>query len=380
MIIGAQPLRAFMANFSGKMTWFAWDRDFRWFRLSPFRTAAEDTRDSRLRAARALLAAANCRDQGRSRVPRLSILIPCLGGAAEFDSTLVSVLQNRPAKCEVIVLHPQKYDDPYGLSDEVDFVRVSEARTITRLVNEGLRIASGDVVHIVGCGLQVEEGWTEPAMRHFRDGNVAAVAPLMNLQGQEIAGACFSRGGRRTLVSNGSAPAKAFGPTLMSGFFRNEILQATKGFEESLGDELADVSLALTLERLRFKIVFEARSRLIADEKPVVGRSNPFKVGSRAERLYRRHAAWRGLVGSRLAHPFAVAHDAIAGPAGTGFLRLIGRLGALADRSSAEEYEKWLDQVRQRLESDESPTISVMPRQTGKPVVDSTAPSRRKAA
>src|SRR5436305_571247 len=36
-------------------------------------------------------------------VPRLSIIIPCLGGAAEFDGTLVSVLQNRPADCEVLV-------------------------------------------------------------------------------------------------------------------------------------------------------------------------------------------------------------------------------------------------------------------------------------
>lgn len=313
-------------------------------------------------------------------MPRLSILIPCLGGAAEFDSTLVSVLQNRPAKCEVIVLHTQKYDDPYGLSDEVDFVRVSDARTMTRLINEGLRVASADVVHIVASGLEVEEGWTEPAMRHFRDSAVAAVAPLVNLHGQGIAGACFSRGGRRTLVSSGSVPAKAFGPTLMAGFFRNEVLHAAKGFEESFGDELADVSLALTLERLGFKSVFEAHSRLSAGEKLAIGRSNPFKVGSRAEKLFRRHAAWRGLLGSRLAHPFAVAHDAIAGPAGTGFLRLIGRLGALADRSSAEEYEKWLDQVRHRLESDEPPTIAVIPRQTGQRAASSTTQSRRKAA
>ena len=313
-------------------------------------------------------------------MPRLSILIPCLGGAAEFDSTLVSVLQNRPAKCEVIVLHTQKYDDPYGLSDEVDFVRVSDGRAITHLINAGLRVANGDVVHVVASGLEVAEGWTEPAMRHFRDSGVAAVAPLVNVQGQEIAGACFSRGGRRTLVSGDSVPAKAFGPTLMTGFFRNETLQATEGFEESLGDELADVSLALTFERLGFKSVFEAESRLAASELPPIGRSNPFKVGSRAEKLFRRHAAWRGLVGSRLAHPFAVAHDAIAGPAGTGFLRLIGRLGAFANRSSAEEYEKWLDQVRQRLESDERPTIAVIPRQTGKRAGSSAAQSRRKAA
>ena len=55
-------------------------------------------------------------------VPRLSIVIPCLGGAADFDGTLVSVLQNRPADCEVLVLHTEPYDDPYGLRNEVRFM------------------------------------------------------------------------------------------------------------------------------------------------------------------------------------------------------------------------------------------------------------------
>jgi len=55
-------------------------------------------------------------------VPRLSIVIPCLGGAAEFDATLVSVLQHRPADCEVLVIHNEPYDDPYALGHEVRFV------------------------------------------------------------------------------------------------------------------------------------------------------------------------------------------------------------------------------------------------------------------
>ena len=69
------------------------------------------------------------RDKERP-VPRLSIIIPCLGGGAEFDGTLVSVLQNRPADCEVIVAHTDDYGDPYALRGEVEFVHGSAAVAI----------------------------------------------------------------------------------------------------------------------------------------------------------------------------------------------------------------------------------------------------------
>src|SRR5437773_6639777 len=89
-------------------------------------------------------------------VPRLSIIIPCLGGAAEFDATLVSVLQNRPTDCEVLVLHTEPYDDPYSLGDEVRFIE-SHAGSLVELLNIGVEQASGEVLHIVGCGLEATE-------------------------------------------------------------------------------------------------------------------------------------------------------------------------------------------------------------------------------
>ena len=46
-------------------------------------------------------------------MPRLSIVIPCAQDTAWFESTLASVLQNRPADCEVLVVQPREYDDPY---------------------------------------------------------------------------------------------------------------------------------------------------------------------------------------------------------------------------------------------------------------------------
>src|SRR5438034_11152759 len=86
-------------------------------------------------------------------VPRLPIIIPCLGGAAELDGTLVSVLQNRPADCEVLVAHTEPYDDPYSLRSEVSFFH-TPAASLVELLNAALEATTGEVIHIVGCGLE----------------------------------------------------------------------------------------------------------------------------------------------------------------------------------------------------------------------------------
>jgi len=62
-------------------------------------------------------------------VPRLSIVIPVLGDPRKLDDTLVSVLENRPAHCEILVVHNEPYDDPYQLSNEVCFIEAWRVRT-----------------------------------------------------------------------------------------------------------------------------------------------------------------------------------------------------------------------------------------------------------
>ena len=52
-------------------------------------------------------------------MPRLSIVIPCAQDAERFETTLASVLQNRPGDCELLLIQPRSYDDPYELADEV---------------------------------------------------------------------------------------------------------------------------------------------------------------------------------------------------------------------------------------------------------------------
>ncbi len=44
--------------------------------------------------------------------PRLSIIVPYCRDEAAFETTLVSVLENRPNQCEVLVPHDGSYQDP----------------------------------------------------------------------------------------------------------------------------------------------------------------------------------------------------------------------------------------------------------------------------
>ncbi len=291
-------------------------------------------------------------------MPRLSIVIPCVGGAADFDGTLVSVLQHRPADCEVLVVHAQPYDDPYGLADEVEF-HLHRGGSLIGLINAGLAQARGEIVHVVGCGLEATEGWTDAAVAHFADADVASVSPLVLAADQQTivsAGVRFSRGGVRKLVTDrrlllpgaGRLRASVQGPALLAAFYRREALAALDGLDESLGAELADADAALALQALSHLHVCEPAARLIQITRPDPA-SDPMNLvaGRAAERLFWRHAAPQGLALSLALHGCTLAtllltrRETIAS--------LAGRAASCLELGSVSRYQQRLSAARQRL-------------------------------
>jgi hypothetical protein len=293
-------------------------------------------------------------------VSRLSIVIPCLGGAAEFDGTLVSVLQNRPADCEVLVVHTEPYDDPYKLDGEVRFVE-TKADSLVELLNIGIHEAAGEIVHVVSCELESCESWTKPALAHFDDPEVAAVSPLVLGADRETivaAGVRWSLGGARRLVhdrrvaspGSGRLRATILGPTLAAAFYRRDVLAAIGGFDVSLGAELADVSLALSIQSLGRLHVCEPASQLVQRNNQPAAISGSFGSGRGAERLFWRHAAERGLAVSLALHPLAVVGDIIRCGATLSLLAsLVGRATACLELGAVKRYEQRLAEARQRL-------------------------------
>jgi hypothetical protein len=324
-------------------------------------------------------------------VPRLSIIIPCLGGAADFDGTLVSVLQNRPADCEVLVAHSEPYSDPYALRGEVHFVE-SPAGSLVELLNAGLNATRGEVVHILGCGMEASEGWTAPALAHFDDQEVAAVSPVVLSADQETvvaAGIRWSLGGARHIVADnrvlsrgsGRLRAKILGPLLTAAFYRRDVLVALGGWEPSLGDELADVAVALAIQSLGRLHVSEPASQLLGSGASLPASLAGFNAARSAERLFCRSAAAHGWTLALALHALTVAGDAVRhAPRLLALQSLAGRAAAWLELGALRAYEKRLSTASDSLAELAELRVSVrkQPKRT-RQKIDSAIPQRRAA-
>lgn len=111
-------------------------------------------------------------------VCRLSIIVPYSRDEAAFEASLVSVLENRPEFCEVIVSHDGQYMDPFDLGDEVRFVIAPAADTIT-LIRTAVAAAMGRVVHVMMGGVRATENWSDEPVSLFEQADLACVAPII---------------------------------------------------------------------------------------------------------------------------------------------------------------------------------------------------------
>jgi hypothetical protein len=327
--------------------------------------------------------------QGSPAVSRLSIVIPCLGGAADFDGTLVAVLQHRPADCQLIVVHRQPYDDPYRLGGEVEFHERPQAGSLCDLLNAGIELAEASIVHVLACGLEPVEGWTEPALAHFRDEEVAAVAPaLLDASGTKLlaAGVRLSAGGSRCVLrdrrlllpGSGHLRAAIRGPTLTAGFYRREVLEILGGFDAAATDRLADVALALDLEALELRTQLEPASRIARVIDPLfTAPDNAFARGRAAERLFWQNAGNVGLPLALAAHALTATASTLAdlpNPAG-----LVGRTLALCEVGSVRRREARLAAAADRLAARAEESILPLRRELSAVPSRQTAQKRRAA-
>ena len=111
--------------------------------------------------------------------PRLTILLPAhtegRDGFNPFEETLLSVLENRPAGCEIVCVHNGTYDDPFELLDEVRFVP-TESKCLVDAIAAGCDAAWGRYVHVLSGGLRATSDWTDAPLDAFGDFDVGAVS------------------------------------------------------------------------------------------------------------------------------------------------------------------------------------------------------------
>lgn len=297
-------------------------------------------------------------------VPALSIIIPALGRVELLERGLVSVLANRPADCEVLVVLNDDYDDPYDLTDEVRFINAPQGAGWAESIAAGLAAASADVVHLLAPGSEVEEGWTEPALAHFDDPQVAAVAPWISTMSakpaKSIVGVRYRAAGLRRLhkvrrwgrerARKKLAGKSILGPVAEAGFWRRALLdELLPPSAEAVGDELADVDVALCLGQLGYRALIEPDSRVtlstpIAAPPTTFGQS--LRRARRAERLFWRHAAQIGRLRSALVHPLVLLDDLLAaGPRGALVARWLGRTAALFELRAYRQHRQRMSEL-----------------------------------
>ena len=265
---------------------------------------------------------------------QLSIVIPKSAGAAQFEETLASVLGNRPDNCEVVVVTAGQYDDPYDLADEVDFVEAEPEAGLLDLINAGFRHARGEIVHLLLCSAEVQEGWTKPALLQFKDASVGSVAPLVLLSHDKecvaSAGIRIGRGHTKLLAAAGQRlgddppfDAPIAGPTLAAAFYRRQAISQVHGVDPAVGPVLADLDLSLSLARLGYATRFEPTCR-VWSAVPDCQYGGGFSQAQFRERLFWRHCS---SLTSLLWHAVLVSGEFLWNvPRGRALSTLTGRL------------------------------------------------------
>jgi hypothetical protein len=279
-------------------------------------------------------------------VPRLACIIPVLGTTDGLETTLVSVLERRPDDCELAVVLNVPYDDPYQLSGEVKFLDAPRAAGLVECLNLGIGATRAPIIHTLACGYEVADGWLDRAQSHFADPRVAALAPsIHNTNHQEqlvAAGVGYDRGGSKITAQKLSVNGlQCVGPLLQAAFIRRESLDAFGGILPSaVGDEFADIELALTLRRAGWQIRFDSQCQVYA---PSIEQSQPTGIsgGLHAERLFWRHWSETGRLAGLVAHPWTAISN-VLGSTWQAPLTALGRFLGLCELGAARSYRQTL--------------------------------------
>lgn len=296
---------------------------------------------------------------------RLSIIIPYFGELSLFESTLASVLQNRPGGCQILVAHRGDYQDPWNLGEEVEFLTQRADATLLDLVNAGLHEARAEVFHVLLAGTEVNEGWTIPVLSHFAYPRVGAVAPLLTRSAdpQQV----LARGLRvnhhfdRVVVDQQSPldarnPQRAttndlvHGPLLSAAFYRTDALLDIGGFDPLLGAEFSDADVATTLKTIGYRCVHEPACRLQVPQLSTTPWSST--TGRQAERLYWRHTEHLGL-SARIGRSLStLVRTCTQADATGGYRSLLGRLTASTEQSHYQQFHDSIALLRQKTQQE----------------------------
>jgi GT2 family glycosyltransferase len=218
---------------------------------------------------------------GRNGVrPSLTIVIPSHRRADLLRLCLVSVRRHAPADTEIIVVDDASANHAVSKT-AAEFAGVRVLRSGRRCgfcaaVNAGVRAAQHSIIELLNDDTEVSSGWAEPALAHFDDPCIAAVAPLVlwgspNVQPPSIdsagdryflGGIAGKHGHGQPLSSRYLRGGEVFGVSASSAFYRRQALLDVGAFPEEFGAYFEDVDVSFRLHWGGHRLVYEPASRV----------------------------------------------------------------------------------------------------------------------
>ena len=201
----------------------------------------------------------------------LTIIIPLLEDTDTdlFETTLVSILENRPEEDDILVVNAAGYENCYDLTQEEGVVFASADPSIGLIdaINFGVQNSNTPYVCPLLGGCEVAEGWASPALGRLSDENTAVVIPKtekITTTGRKLAsfGYALRRDGVLLPLRSGKLPAGTLAAPDMAGvFFRRRTLLDLGLFQPALGP-MAYADMALLCRELGQDVFFEPDSVL----------------------------------------------------------------------------------------------------------------------
>jgi len=249
----------------------------------------------------------------------VACIIPVTGNTEGLETTLLSVLERRTDTCEVLVVLNTPYNDPYHLQGEIQILQAPAGTGLIDCINLGISASRAPIVHLLATGCEASHNWMEHALAHFDDPRVAAVTPVIyDRQDHErllAAGVGYDRGGRRIICRSTRAAndslSTTLGPLLQAAFYRKSALRAFGGgLPVAVGDELADIDLALSLRCAGWQLLLEPDCKIFASSMTEL-QPKGFSSGLWSERFYWRHITQTGGLRGLFLHSLVALQDLI---------------------------------------------------------------------
>ncbi|WDI44289.1 hypothetical protein [Bremerella sp. P1] len=273
---------------------------------------------------------------------KVSIVIPSVDNAHRLETTLISLLENRPSDCEIVVPHSGYYDDPYDIADEVRLIEVPAARNEVELLAVAWSMCKAPIVHTLAAGATVEEDWLEHALACFQRCEVMAVAPQTHYSdsSEPVHGVLADDFGLRAAASATTMQA----PMLQAGFYRYSLLAAVGGFCTRM-EQVADLDIGLWVAEAGGACEVATESHVYLNEPNQLDRVTADRIRL-AKTLQLRHQEWfasRGKPGGKLGW--------LSRSVGSGSIStMMSALTAKADAKAALHRLPDLDDVRAVIE------------------------------